>query len=59
MNNKEIKIKSEISFCNLTIFCEYFNIFNFFIQSKVFEKLKAEGKEETYNSDEVLKTNIR
>jgi len=34
-----VKIKTEFTADNLTIFGGYFNIFNFFVKSKVFKKL--------------------
>ena len=38
MFNK-VKIKTEFTTNNITIFCGYFNIFNLFIKSNIFKKL--------------------
>jgi len=36
-----VKIKTEFTNNNLTIFGGYFNIFNFFVKSNIFKKFKV------------------
>ncbi len=41
VGTKKVKIKTEFTANNLTIFGGYFNIFNLFVKSNVFKKFKV------------------